>query len=105
MHHVHLEQKHESFRERGWTEDDVLLAFRNCPLSMRLSAETIEAEMDFLINFLMKWVTRVLLLKGLMKKEDVCYDSLVCLWEDEFLHKFVQAFSAKKIFCFCVTEF
>lgn len=34
-------------------------------------------------------VIRVLLVKGLMKKEDVCYDSLVCLWEDEFLHEFV----------------
>lgn len=97
-----LEQKLESFRKRGWTEDDVLLAFRNCPLIMRLSAKTISAKMDFFFNemgyrpadlaaypqvlaFSLEKriqpfsVIRVLLLKGLMKKEDVCYDSLVCL--------------------------
>lgn len=99
-----LEQKLESFRKRGWTEGDVLLSVRNCPLIMRLSAKTISAKMDFFFLNEMGYrpadlaayprvlalslekrikprfsVIRVLLLKGLMKKEDVCYHVMIAL--------------------------
>ncbi|KAH0972937.1 hypothetical protein GBA52_025093 [Prunus armeniaca] len=44
------EHKKEVYRRWGWTEDEILLAFRKKPTCMYLSEKNIVSKMDFLVN-------------------------------------------------------
>ncbi|KAL6134662.1 hypothetical protein ACLB2K_066890 [Fragaria x ananassa] len=106
------EHKIKFYKMWGWTEYDVLLAFRKTPLFMTFCEKNISAKMDFLLN---KWgcqpadlaarpdlltyslekriisrcsVVRVLQLKGLVK-EDTFMVTIVQETEKFFLEQFV----------------
>ncbi|CAN6561943.1 unnamed protein product [Malus baccata var. baccata] len=104
----------EVYKRWGWSEDDVLSAFRRYPYCMNKSETKIASVMDFLVNK-MGWpqtsivkyptvmglsmesriiprcsVVKVLVLKGLIKEiENVSLSSLLAPAEKCFLDKFV----------------
>ncbi|KAL5565147.1 hypothetical protein UlMin_028311 [Ulmus minor] len=106
------EEKMELYRECGWTDDEILLAFRKCPLNMFLVEKNVVPKMSFFVNkmglqpsdvartpdvlqrSLENWiiprccVIRALLLKGLIKKEFSLSSILSCN-KEKFLDKFV----------------
>ncbi|PRQ57764.1 putative transcription regulator mTERF family [Rosa chinensis] len=107
------EQKMQFYKERGWTEDDFVLAFRKHPLFMTFSEKNISSKMDFLLNK-MGWqpanvagdpyvltyslekriiptcsVIRVLLLKGLITKGECSLVSILKKSEKYLLNKIV----------------
>ena len=106
------QQKKEIYRRWGWSEDEILLAFRTRPECMRLSEKHVMKVLDFLVNK-MGWqpaavsrdpvaiclnfekrvvprcsVVKVLLLKGLVKK-DMRSSTFLKLTERDFLDKYV----------------
>ncbi|PRQ51422.1 putative transcription regulator mTERF family [Rosa chinensis] len=105
--------KMEFYEKWGWTEDDVLLAFRKNPMFMSFSVKNISAKMDFLLNKMgfqpadlaarpdiltyslekriipRCSVIRFLQLKGLIVKEDLYIISIVHKNEKWFLERFV----------------
>ena len=104
--------KVDAYKNWGWSEEEVLKAYRRCPWCMTLSDDKIVAAMDFFINkmgltpcliakyprFLSyslkkrliprSFVFQVLLSKGLVKKE-VNLSALFDSPEKKFLQKFV----------------
>lgn len=106
------EHKKEVYRRWGWTEDEILLAFRKKPTCMYLSEKNIVSKMDFLVNK-MGWqpadlarvpgvltlsleqriiprcsVIRVLMAKGLLKKK-FTLSSLLITIDSYFISRFV----------------
>ena len=106
------QQKKEIYRRWGWSEDEILLAFRTRPECMRLSEKHVMKVLDFLVNK-MGWqpaavsrdpvaiclnfekrvvprcsVVKVLLLKGLVKKV-MRSSTFLKLTERDFLDKYV----------------
>ncbi|KAJ9696996.1 hypothetical protein PVL29_008968 [Vitis rotundifolia] len=106
------QQKMEMYRRWGWSEDEILLAFRNRPQCMQLSEKKVTKVLDFLVNkmglqpavvarapiaiclnFEKRVVPRcsvvkVLLLKGSTKK-DLKLGTFLNLPEGDFLDKYV----------------
>ncbi|XP_004305722.1 PREDICTED: uncharacterized protein LOC101299983 [Fragaria vesca subsp. vesca] len=112
-----LAKKKEFYRKCGWTEDDILLAFNKNPIFMTVSEKNVSSKMDFLVNkiglqpadvakypsiliySLEKWiiprwsVIRVLLLKGLLRKEQFSLVGTALMGrKDQFLHRFVNKY-------------
>ncbi|KAM5579448.1 hypothetical protein ABKV19_009296 [Rosa sericea] len=112
-----LAQRKEFYRKYGWTEDNILLAFRKNPIFMSISEKNFSSKMDFLvnkmglqpadvagypsvlINSLEKWiiprcsVIRVLLLKGLIRKGQFSLLGTALMGnKDLFLHRFVNKY-------------
>ncbi|PRQ51424.1 putative transcription regulator mTERF family [Rosa chinensis] len=107
------EQKMEFYSKWGWTEDDVLLAFRRSPLFMSFSEKIISSKMDFYVNTLgcqpsdvagcpdvltyslekriipRCSVIRLLQLEGLIAKEDASIITILQKSEKWFLERFV----------------
>ncbi|RVX19175.1 hypothetical protein CK203_008740 [Vitis vinifera] len=106
------QQKMEMYRRWGWSEDEIVSAFRSRPQCMQLSEKKVTKVLDFLVNK-MGWqpavvarapvaiclnfekrvvprcsVVKVLLLKGLVKK-DLRLDHFLSLTEGNFLDKYV----------------
>ncbi|KAL5561534.1 hypothetical protein UlMin_031281 [Ulmus minor] len=106
------DEKMELYKKCGWSEDEILSAFRKSPLIMKLSAKNITSKMDVLVNK-MQWqssdvarvpsvlyfslekriiprclVIRVLLSKGLIKEELPLSTTFVAA-NKYFLAKFV----------------
>ena len=106
------QQKMEMYRGWGWSEDEILLAFRTCPQCMQLSENKVTKVLDFLVNK-MGWqpavvarapialclnfekrvvprcsVVKVLLLKGLVKK-DLKLGHFLSVTEGDFMDKYV----------------
>ncbi|BFG37846.1 hypothetical protein CerSpe_241200 [Prunus speciosa] len=106
------EHKMEVYKRWGWTEDEILLAFRKKPTCMYLSEKNIVSKMDFLVNK-MGWqpadlarvpgvltlsleqriiprcsVIRVLMAKGLQKKK-FTLSSLLISVDSSFISRFV----------------
>ncbi|XP_034690577.1 transcription termination factor MTERF15, mitochondrial-like [Vitis riparia] len=106
------QQKMEMYRGWGWSEDEIVSAFRSRPQCMQLSEKKVTKVLDFLVNK-MGWqpavvarapvaiclnfekrvvprcsVVKVLLLKGLVKK-DLRLDHFLSLTEENFLDKYV----------------
>ncbi|CBI37154.3 unnamed protein product, partial [Vitis vinifera] len=100
------------YRGWGWSEDEILLAFRTCPQCMQLSENKVTKVLDFLVNK-MGWqpavvarapialclnfekrvvprcsVVKVLLLKGLVKK-DLKLGHFLSVTEGDFVDKYV----------------
>ncbi|RVX19090.1 hypothetical protein CK203_008739 [Vitis vinifera] len=105
------QQKMEMYRGWGWSEDEILLAFRTCPQCMQLSENKVTKVLDFLVNK-MGWqpavvarapialclnfekrvvprcsVVKVLLLKGLVKK-DLKLGHFLSVTEGDFVDKY-----------------
>ncbi|PRQ51393.1 putative transcription regulator mTERF family [Rosa chinensis] len=112
-----LAQRKEFYRKFGWTEDNILLAFRKNPIFMSISEKNFLSKMDFLVNkmglqpadvagypsvltnSLEKWiiprcsVIRVLLLKGLIWKGQFSLLGTALMGnKDLFLHRFVNKY-------------
>ncbi|GMN62408.1 hypothetical protein TIFTF001_031483 [Ficus carica] len=107
--------KVDAYKKCGWSEEEVLKAYRRCPWCMTVSEDKIVAAMDFFINkmgltpcliakcprFLTyslkkrliprSFVFQVLLSKGLVKKE-VNLSALFDSPEKKFLQKFVAPY-------------
>ena len=106
------QQKMEMYRRWGWSEDEILSAFRRRPQCMQLSEKKVNKVLDFLVNK-MGWqpavvarapvaiclnfekrvvprcsVVKVLLLKGLIKK-DLKLGTFLNLPVGDFLDKYV----------------
>ncbi|KAJ9696994.1 hypothetical protein PVL29_008966 [Vitis rotundifolia] len=106
------QQKMVMYRRWGWSEDEIVSAFRSRPQCMQLSEKKVTKVLDFLVNK-MGWqpavvarapvaiclnfekrvvprcsVVKVLLLKGLVKK-DLRLDHFLSLTEENFLDKYV----------------
>lgn len=106
----------EVYRRFGWSEDEILHAFRVHPHCMLLSEEKIVRTMDFLVNE-MEWpseriarcpwilfysfekrmlprhsVVRVLLSKGLMEKQGLNCVSIFSYVEKHFLERYVTKY-------------
>ncbi|PRQ26296.1 putative transcription regulator mTERF family [Rosa chinensis] len=106
----------EAYRRWGWSDNDILSAFRLCPLCMIKSEKKIMETMDFLVNK-MGWklgklakfpyvflyslekriiprcsVVRVLLLKGLMKEDKLSLATIITTSEKYFLNMFVTRY-------------
>lgn len=106
------QQKMEIYKRWGWSEDEILLAFRTRPECMRMSEKHVMKVLDFLVNK-MGWppaaickepvaiclnfekrvvprcsVIKVLQLKGLVK-EDLGLARFLKLTERDFFDKFV----------------
>lgn len=106
----------EVYRRFGWSEDEILHAFRVHPHCMLLSEEKIVRTMDFLVNE-MEWpseriarcpwilfysfekrmlprhsVVRVLLSKGLMEKQELNCVSIFSYVEKHFLERYVTKY-------------
>ncbi|KAM5563962.1 hypothetical protein ABKV19_018533 [Rosa sericea] len=106
----------EAYRKWGWSDEDILDAFRSYPQCMIKSQKKIMETMDFLVNK-MGWqsqtiakyshvldyslekriiprclVVRVLLLKGLMKEDELSMNSLIATPEKYFLTVFVSRY-------------
>ncbi|XP_031271556.1 transcription termination factor MTERF2, chloroplastic-like [Pistacia vera] len=45
-----LEQKFDTFKGWGWSDEDIMLAFRKCPIFLNASESKIINAMDFLVN-------------------------------------------------------
>ena len=106
------EQKMEVYRRWGWSNDEIVLLFRAFPACMSLSEKKIMSTMDFLVNkmgwklneitrfpislgFNLEkriiprcWVGKVLMLKGLVKK-DLSLGAFLRYTESKFLDRFV----------------
>ena len=105
------EQKINAYKRCGLSEDEIVLAFRNHPICFQLSEKKIMSTMDYLVN--MGWqpgtiarvpavlffnlerrivprcsVAKVLLLKGLVKK-DLCLGTFLKLTERAFIDRFI----------------
>ncbi|VVA14124.1 PREDICTED: mRNAion termination factor [Prunus dulcis] len=103
----------EAYRKWGWSEDDILSAFKLNPLCMTKSEKKIMKTMEFLVNK-MGWpsasiakyptvvslslerriiprcsVVKVLFSKGLMVEENLSLASVLCPAEKPFLERFV----------------
>ncbi|XP_031271553.1 uncharacterized protein LOC116129940 isoform X1 [Pistacia vera] len=112
-----LEQKFNIFRGWGWSDEDIMYAFRNCPIFFNASESKIINAMDFLVNkmgwqstdivlypdvFLMGLekriiprclVIKVLQLKGLVKKNlslSTCAKPVEKLFLDRFVTKYLD---------------
>lgn len=109
------ECKMEVYKRCGWSQDEVLLAFKKFPLCLALSEEKIVGTLDFLVNKLGYQsasiakvpcilslsldkriiprcsVIRLLQLKGLIKK-DFNLSSFLILRNKDFLDKFVTKY-------------
>ncbi|KAK9945520.1 hypothetical protein M0R45_011033 [Rubus argutus] len=108
--------KEEAYRRWGWSENDVLSAFRLFPLCMTLSEKKIMETMDFLVNK-MGWqseaiakcpmvlcysldkriiprfsVVRVLCSKGFVDVEKLSLASIITSPEKIFLNRFVTRY-------------
>ncbi|KAB2627396.1 hypothetical protein D8674_021014 [Pyrus ussuriensis x Pyrus communis] len=108
----------EAYKKWGWSEDDVLSAFKRCPSCMIMSEQKLMQTMDFLVNK-MGWssgmiakypvvtnlslerrliprcsVVKVLLLKGLIN-ENFNLGSVVIPAEKQFLETFVNRYLGK----------
>ncbi|XP_044491988.1 transcription termination factor MTERF15, mitochondrial-like [Mangifera indica] len=111
-----LERKFDIFREWGWSDEDIMLVFRKCPICMSASGSKIMNAMEFLVNK-MGWqptdiasypdvllmnlekrviprclVIKVLQLKGLAKKNlslRACLKPVEKLFLDRFVTKFL----------------
>ncbi|XP_068307407.1 transcription termination factor MTEF1, chloroplastic-like [Pyrus communis] len=107
--------KLEVYKSCGWTEEEILLAFRKKPTCMCLSEKNIRSKMDFLVNkmgwqpaYLARYpdflslslerriiprcsVIRVLLVKGLLKKK-YSISSLLITIDSCFISKFVTRY-------------
>ncbi|XP_004308416.1 PREDICTED: uncharacterized protein LOC101308915 [Fragaria vesca subsp. vesca] len=106
------EQKMQFYKGWGWTEDDIISAFRQNPMFMKLSEKIVSPKMYFLVNK-MGWqptdvarnsyvlgyslekriiptcsVIRVLLLKGLIKKGECSLVNILKMSE-KYLNKFL----------------
>ena len=104
-------QKMKAYRRCGLSEDEIMLAFRNHPLCFQLSEKKIMSTVNYLVN--MGWqpaaiarvpvalffnlerrivprcsVVKVLLLKGLVKK-DLCLGTFLKLTERAFMDRFI----------------
>ncbi|XP_016167894.1 transcription termination factor MTERF9, chloroplastic-like [Arachis ipaensis] len=102
----------EVYKRWGWSDDDILMAFKKHPLCMILSEDKIMKTMDYLVNK-MSWpsgmivrcpvvlffslekrikprcsVAKVLLMKGLIKRK-LSLSTLLLPDEDSFLEKYV----------------
>uniref|UniRef100_A0A5B7AMB6 Mitochondrial transcription termination factor family protein n=1 Tax=Davidia involucrata TaxID=16924 RepID=A0A5B7AMB6_DAVIN len=112
------ERKWEVYRKWGWSDDEILLAFKKNPKCMATSEKKINQVMDFLINkmgwnasdvagcpmalfsSLENWtiprclVIQLLLSKGLIKK-DISLSSVIALVERQFLNKFVTKYQIR----------
>uniref|UniRef100_A0A5B7APZ1 Transcription regulator mTERF family n=1 Tax=Davidia involucrata TaxID=16924 RepID=A0A5B7APZ1_DAVIN len=112
------ERKLEVYRKWGWSDDEILLAFKKNPKCMATSEKKINQVMDFLINkmgwnasdvagcpmalfsSLENWtiprclVIQLLLSKGLIKK-DISLSSVIALVERQFLNKFVTKYQIR----------
>ncbi|PON96625.1 Mitochodrial transcription termination factor [Trema orientale] len=109
-------KSYKVYRRWGWSEDDILGAFRVHPNCMVISEKKIEKSMDFLVNK-MGWqsgkiakcpvilfysfekrivprcsVVQVLLSKGLMRKEDVKLIFILQCVDKIFLEKYVTKY-------------
>ncbi|XP_057485671.1 transcription termination factor MTERF15, mitochondrial-like [Actinidia eriantha] len=108
------EKKVEVYKRWGWTEDDILEAFKKHPWCMMISEDKISAAMDFLVNkmgakislvaqtpvllsFSLKKrivprsaVYQMLLSKGLIKSNSISLTSLLIPPEKWFLEKLVN---------------
>ncbi|XP_031248053.1 transcription termination factor MTERF6, chloroplastic/mitochondrial-like [Pistacia vera] len=109
------ESKLEVYRRWGWSEDEILAAFRRHPHCMQLSEKKITRAMDLLVNK-MGWLSRdiskmpiilnyslekriaprclviqVLLSKGLIK-ENICPSTYLCLVQSKFIKRYVIKF-------------
>ena len=101
----------KAYRRCGLSEDEIMLAFRNHPLCFQLSEKKIMSTVNYLVN--MGWqpaaiarvpvalffnlerrivprcsVVKVLLLKGLVKK-DLCLGTFLKLTERAFMDRFI----------------
>ncbi|KAK9912763.1 hypothetical protein M0R45_036607 [Rubus argutus] len=110
-----LNRSRQVYMRWGWSEDDILSAFRKFPQCMTLSEKKIMQVMDFLVNK-MGWssrmiakhpvvwsysldkriiprcsVVKVLLLKGLIK-ENFSFSSVLCPVEKRFVDMYVTKF-------------
>ncbi|XP_043714909.1 uncharacterized protein LOC122663290 [Telopea speciosissima] len=108
-------KKLEAYRKWGFSENEILMAFRRYPWFMKLSEKKIMSHMDFFVNK-MRWeraviikypqllalswekrilprcsVFRVLILKGLVK-EDLKMGHQLKISEKHFLEKFVSKY-------------
>jgi mTERF domain-containing protein len=107
------EQKMEFYNKWGWTEHDVLLAFRKNPLFIAFSEKNVSPKMEFFLNKMgcqpadlagrpdiltyslekriipRCSVIRLLQLKGLIVKEDVSINTILQKSEKWFLKRFV----------------
>ncbi|KAK1318224.1 hypothetical protein QJS10_CPB04g00607 [Acorus calamus] len=114
----HWEEKFELYRSFGWSEDDILSAFKKQPQIMNLSKDKLRKMMDFFSkelglglsvvshypNLLLlslektvipRWsVIRVLMSHGILNK-DVNFYSICHLKEKEFLEKYVIKYQEK----------
>ncbi|KAK1278872.1 hypothetical protein QJS04_geneDACA003487 [Acorus gramineus] len=112
MSESHWEEKLELYRSFGWSEADVLSAFKKQPIIMRISKDKIRRVMDFLLKELglrlsiiscyphllfyslekmiipRSSVIRVLTSHGILNK-DVNFYSICHLSEKKFLEKYV----------------
>ncbi|XP_010270366.1 PREDICTED: transcription termination factor MTERF5, chloroplastic-like [Nelumbo nucifera] len=106
------EAKFALFRNFGWSDNEILLAFRRSPYCMLASKKNIGSKLDFLMNkqnlkpadickhpqiftynlekrIIPRWfVTQVLLSKGLIKK-DLALNTVFSISDSLFLEKFV----------------
>ncbi|XP_028755397.1 transcription termination factor MTERF9, chloroplastic-like [Neltuma alba] len=106
-------KKVDVYKKWGWSEDDILAAFRKYPFIMKASKDKIDAVMDFLVNklgcessivakypgvisFSMKRrflprgaVIKILLSKGLVQKESL--PLLFMYPESTFLRRFIMS--------------
>ncbi|XP_024171981.1 uncharacterized protein LOC112177985 [Rosa chinensis] len=105
-----------AYRSWGWSHEDILCAFRVCPLCMTKSEKKIMGTMDFLVNK-MGWqsqtiakipyvfmyslekriiprcsVVRALLLKGLIEEKKLSLTAVFMKPENYFLNKFVTCY-------------
>ncbi|KAL6135396.1 hypothetical protein ACLB2K_067624 [Fragaria x ananassa] len=106
----------QAYRRWGWSDNDIVAAFRMDPLCMILSEKKIMATMDFFVNK-MGWqshtvakyphvlsyslekkiiprlsVVRVLVLKGLIEEHKLNLGSVISVSEEYFLNRFVNKY-------------
>ncbi|XP_024022664.1 transcription termination factor MTERF6, chloroplastic/mitochondrial-like [Morus notabilis] len=111
------QSKIKAFKKWGWSEDEILKAFKKSPWCMMVSEDKLMASMDFLINQ-MGWkpclmveypviftvslkkrivlrcsVFQYLLSEGLV--EEVSIDTLLKVPEEKFLQKFIAPYVKK----------
>ncbi|KAM7479587.1 hypothetical protein LguiA_027800 [Lonicera macranthoides] len=111
------ERKCELYRKWGWSDNEILAAFKKVPTCMAVSGEKIEMVMDFLVNK-MGWnasdvvkcpcvvlyslenriiprclVVQFLLSKGLIKKKHLM--TVIGMAKKKFLNKFVDPYCAE----------
>ncbi|KAK1318707.1 hypothetical protein QJS10_CPB04g00583 [Acorus calamus] len=114
----HWEEKFELYRSFGWSEDDILLAFKKMPRIMELSNDKIRRMMDFFLKepglglsiisswphlllfslektIIPRWsVIRVLTSHGILNK-DANVSTIFKLQEEKFLEKYVIKYQEK----------